>query len=94
MRALWKKKDCPHCRTEAEIVIFTDKEDKLFDDFTDADIVDQNESLGIKFDNMEIAESTQILLRYNCPEVSCDKQARSWADLQRHVKTEHNKMLW
>ena len=68
--------------------------DKLFKDFTETDIVSENQSLGIKFDDEQIATDTTLLLQYNCPEADCGKPSRSWPDLHRHVQTDHKKKLW
>lgn len=49
--------------------------------------------MGIKYEKAEIFEDTVLLLRYNCPEASCDVACYGWPDLHRHVKTLHQKMM-
>lgn len=33
------------------------------------------------------------LLRFNCPEATCDDVRQSWPDLKRHVRTEHGTQI-
>jgi E3 ubiquitin-protein ligase ZNF598 len=68
-------------------------EDKRFEDFTDNDIAFTDSSLGIKYANNDIHEDTLLLLRYNCPDPSCDVACLGWPDLHRHVRSVHNKMM-
>ncbi|CUS14537.1 unnamed protein product [Tuber aestivum] len=94
MRALYKNKACAHCRTESEWVIFSNTESKKFQEFNDEEIVDRNDALGVKFENQTILDETTLLLRYNCPDSSCDHACRGWVDLHRHVRAAHKRVLW
>lgn len=49
--------------------------------------------LGIKYEQKEIYNDTLLLLRYNCPDDSCDLACWGWPDLHRHVKNVHHKIL-
>ncbi|OPB43385.1 hypothetical protein A0O28_0105760 [Trichoderma guizhouense] len=93
MRALYKTKDCAHCRTSAAFVIFTDDAEKRFEDYTDKDFTTTDSSIGIKYTNEDIVGDTVLLLRYNCPDESCDFAGLGWADLHRHVKSAHRKRM-
>ncbi|KAI5794636.1 hypothetical protein FPQ18DRAFT_256801 [Pyronema domesticum] len=93
MRALYKSKACAHCRTESDYVIFTKDAEKSFEDFSDSDIHSQKEQFGIKFELQEIEEETNALLRFNCPDKSCERSCLGWPDLYRHVKVEHNRVM-
>ena len=93
MRALYKTKACAHCRTESDFVIFTDERTKRFEDFTDDDFTRVDDELGIKYEKPEIYEDTVLLLRYNCPDESCDVACLGWPDLDRHVKSIHKKVM-
>lgn len=93
MRALYKTKDCAHCRTEAKYVIFTDDATKRFEDFTNENIIEVNESIGIKYENRETVEDTLLLLRYNCPEPTCDAACHGWPDLHRHTRGVHHRKM-
>ncbi|PWW75179.1 hypothetical protein C7212DRAFT_297396, partial [Tuber magnatum] len=93
MRALYKNKACAHCRTESEWVIFSNTDNKKFQDFKDEEIVRRNDALGVKFENQAILDETELLLRYNCPDSSCDRACRGWPDLHYHVRTAHNRVL-
>lgn len=92
MRALYKTKACGYCRTDSEFVIFTDEE-KRYEEHSDAEIAFTDPSLGIKYAKKEIQEDTLLLLRYNCPDPSCDVACLSWPDLHRHVRSVHNKVM-
>ncbi|PTB39109.1 uncharacterized protein TrAFT101_008093 [Trichoderma asperellum] len=93
MRALYKVKDCAHCRTPASYVIFTDDAEKRFEDYTDKDFTTTDTNIGIKYTNEDIVGDTVLLLRYNCPDESCDFAGLGWADLHRHVKSAHHKRM-
>jgi hypothetical protein len=94
MRALYKTKACAHCRAESDHVILTDNAEKNYEEFTAADFVESNDSLGIHFENTEVRDDTRLLLQYNCPEGDCDVACLGWPDLHRHVKTAHDKSMW
>ena len=93
LRALYKTRACAHCRTEAKFVIFTDDATKHYEDFTEADFQETDEVLDIKYEQKEIHSDTLLLLRYNCPDESCDIACRGWPDLHRHVRSIHHKVL-
>lgn len=93
MRALYKTRACAHCRTESPFVIFTDSTDKQFQDFSDSEFAKIDENLGIKFEKERILEDTILLLRYNCPDKTCDMACQSWPNLQRHVRGKHGKLM-
>ncbi|KAM0257999.1 hypothetical protein ACHAQJ_004042 [Trichoderma viride] len=93
MRALYKTKDCAHCRTPASYVIFTDDAEKKFQDYTDKDFTTTDSNIGIKYTNEDIVGDTVLLLRYNCPDESCDFAGLGWADLHRHTRSAHHKRM-
>jgi len=93
LRALYKTRACAHCRTEAKFVIFTDDAINRYEDFVEADFQEKDEVLGIKYELKDIHNDTLLLLRYNCPDHSCDVACRGWPDLHRHVKSVHHKVL-
>ena len=39
-------------------------------------------------------EDTLILLRFNCPDGSCDYIAGGWGDLKLHVRGAHGNLMW
>ncbi|RDA86301.1 hypothetical protein CP532_5675 [Ophiocordyceps camponoti-leonardi (nom. inval.)] len=93
MRALYKTMDCAICRTLAPFVIFTDDPDKRFEDYSDAEITTTDSNVGIKYSKEDIVGDTVLLLRYNCPDASCDFAGLGWPDLHRHVKSAHGKRM-
>lgn len=93
LRALYKTRACAHCRTEAKFVVFTDDATKRYEDFSDADFEETDDVLGIKYENKDIHGDTLLLLRYNCPDQSCDIACWGWPDLHRHVRGVHHKVL-
>lgn len=93
LRALYKTRACAHCRSEAKFVVFTDDAAKRYEGFSDADFQETDDVLGIRYENKEIHGDTLLLLRYNCPDQSCDLACRGWPDLHHHVKSTHHKVL-
>ncbi|KAK1985238.1 hypothetical protein LZ30DRAFT_650146 [Colletotrichum cereale] len=90
MRALYKTKDCPHCRTPSPFVVFTEDANKRYEDYTDADITSFDNNIGIRYTNEEIVGDTVVLLRYNCPAEDCVFAGLGWPDLHRHVRSTHH----
>ncbi|KAI1412464.1 hypothetical protein F5Y13DRAFT_43223 [Hypoxylon sp. FL1857] len=93
MRALYKNKECAHCRTVAPFVIFTDDAVKRYQDYSDVDVTSTDDNIGIRYTNEDIVGDTVLLLRYNCPDVSCDFAGLGWPDLHRHVRSTHHKKM-
>ncbi|TAQ91303.1 hypothetical protein B7494_g272 [Chlorociboria aeruginascens] len=93
MRALYKGRDCPHCRTSGEYVVFTDNPNKRFEDFTETDFVKTDKEIGIQFDQLDIWEDVQLLLRWNCPDASCDVACLGLRDLHHHVWAVHRRKM-
>ncbi|KAL0938304.1 E3 ubiquitin-protein ligase hel2 [Colletotrichum truncatum] len=93
MRALYKTKDCPHCRTPSPFVIFTEDANKRYEEYTDADITSFDNNIGIRYTNEEIVGDTVVLLRYNCPADDCVFAGLGWPDLHRHVRSAHQRKM-
>ncbi|ORY66621.1 uncharacterized protein BCR38DRAFT_457112 [Pseudomassariella vexata] len=95
MRALYKNKECAHCRTPAQYVIFTDDATKRFEDYSEGapDITSTDENIGIRYNKEDIVGDTVLLLRYNCPDGDCDFAGLGWPDLHRHVRNVHHKKM-
>ncbi|KAF2481020.1 hypothetical protein BDY17DRAFT_325744 [Neohortaea acidophila] len=93
MRALYKTKACAICRTEAPLVIFTDEKERKFVEFNVGEFYRTDENMGIAYEQQAIFEDTVVLLRYNCPDPSCDVACLGWPDLHRHVRSAHQKQM-
>ncbi|KAI1814666.1 hypothetical protein GGS20DRAFT_547320 [Poronia punctata] len=93
MRALYKNRECAHCRTVSPFVVFTDDAAKRYEDFTDRDVTSTDDNIGIRYTNEDIVGDTVLLLRYNCPDTSCDFAGLGWPDLHRHVRGVHEKKM-
>ncbi|KAK0812172.1 hypothetical protein LTR02_000872 [Friedmanniomyces endolithicus] len=93
LRALYKTKACAHCRTEAATVVFTDEAEKRYEEYSEKDFHRTDPNLGINYEKQEIFEDTVLLLRYNCPDESCDTACMGWPDLHRHVRSVHQKVM-
>lgn len=52
-----------------------------------------DDNIGIRYTNEDIVGDTVLLLRYNCPDTSCDFAGLGWPDLHRHVRSAHNKKM-
>ncbi|GAA5821123.1 hypothetical protein JCM3770_005527 [Rhodotorula araucariae] len=106
LRALYKKKECTFCKTDCATVIFTESEDKLFEDYSPESTPFSDTKLGILFETRAQLEDTLSLLRFNCPykpglsdpssaapdseEQACDHILSGWSDLKRHVRATHH----
>jgi hypothetical protein len=75
-------------------VIFTSSPDALFASFTPDRIPYKDQKLSVCFETKEMMEETLILLRYNCPDPTCDYNASGWHDLKLHVRAIHHKSMW
>ncbi|KAL8825970.1 MAG: hypothetical protein Q9191_004084 [Dirinaria sp. TL-2023a] len=93
LRALYKTRACAHCRTESDFVIFTDDPVKRYEDFEEPNFEKIDETLGVKYEKNLIYSDTLLLLRYNCPDASCDVACYGWPDLHRHVRSVHHKIM-
>ncbi|KAM7218859.1 hypothetical protein V8F06_005739 [Rhypophila decipiens] len=93
LRALYKNKDCPHCRTAAPFVIFTDDASKRFEEYKDSEITSTDDNIGIRYAGEDIVGDTILLLRYNCPDGDCDFAGLGWPDLHRHVRAVHHQKM-
>ncbi|KAK3320129.1 hypothetical protein B0T19DRAFT_389001 [Cercophora scortea] len=93
LRALYKNKDCPHCRTSAPFVIFTDDATRRYEDYTDNEITSTDDNVGIRYTSEDIVGDTILLLRYNCPDADCDFAGLSWPNLHHHVRSVHHKKM-
>lgn len=80
-------------QTPAPFVIFTDNPEKRFDEYSRSDISSADTNIGVRYTNEDIVGDTVLLLRYNCPDPSCDFAGLGWPDLHRHVKSAHHKRM-
>ncbi|GAA5886958.1 hypothetical protein JCM6882_009398 [Rhodosporidiobolus microsporus] len=67
LRALYKKKECTFCKTECPTVIFTESEEKTFEEYTPEQTPFSDTKLGILFETRAQLDDTLSLLRFNCP---------------------------
>lgn len=75
-------------------MVFTTSPTATFKSFTPNDIPYKDAKLSIFFETQEMMEDTLILLRYNCPDGSCDYIAGGWGDLKLHVRGAHGNLMW
>lgn len=80
-------------QAEAQHVIFTDDKNKRYEDYVDGDFQEMDQVLGIKYEQIEIYKDTLLLLRYNCPDTTCDVACYGWPHLHGHVKKLHHKVM-
>ncbi|TCD70278.1 hypothetical protein EIP91_004179 [Steccherinum ochraceum] len=93
LRALYKKLDCTFCKEPQQTVIFTVSPDALWESFTPDAIPYKDPKLSIGFETQEMMEDSLILLRFNCPDSSCDYIANGWSDLKLHTRASHGKVM-
>ncbi|GAA6009366.1 hypothetical protein JCM10207_003750 [Rhodosporidiobolus poonsookiae] len=67
LRALYKKRECTFCKTECPTVIFTEDEEKSFEEYTPDLTPFSDAKLGILFETRAQLDDTLSLLRFNCP---------------------------
>ena len=65
-----------------------------FAEFEPNDIPYKDAKLSIFFETQEMMEDTLILLRFNCPDGSCDYIAGGWGDLKLHTRGVHGHLMW
>ncbi|KAF9792169.1 hypothetical protein BJ322DRAFT_17332 [Thelephora terrestris] len=93
LRALYKRQDCTFCKEPQLSLIFTTSPTATFKSFTPNAIPYKDAKLSIFFETQEMMEDTLILLRFNCPDGSCDYIARGWGDLKLHVRGAHGNLM-
>ncbi|KAH9001023.1 hypothetical protein EDB92DRAFT_1824251 [Lactarius akahatsu] len=93
LRALYKKLDCTFCKEPQPTVIFTVSPDAPFASYAPDAIQFQDVKLAISFETQEIMEESLLLLRFNCPDSSCDYIATGWNDLKLHARGNHSKLM-
>ncbi|KAH8828175.1 hypothetical protein DL96DRAFT_1709461 [Flagelloscypha sp. PMI_526] len=74
-------------------LIFSSQADKSFADFAPESIPYKDAKLNICFETEQMLDETLILLRFNCPDPSCDYVARGWGDLGLHARSVHGRVL-
>ena len=82
------------CKESQPIVVFTVSPDAPFSTYTQESIPFKDEKLGLSFETEEIMQESLLLLRFNCPDPSCDHMATGWNDLKLHVRGTHKKFMW
>ena len=80
-------------QAEAQYIIFTDDPVKRYEDFTEEDFEQTDDIQGIKYEKRDIYDDTILLLRFNCPDSSCDVTCWNLANLQGHVRGVHHKFM-
>ena len=75
-------------------VIFTILPDTPFASYTLDGIPFKDEKLAISFETQEIMDESLLLLRFNCPDSSCEYIATGWNDLKLHARGVHGKLMW
>ncbi|KAG0314899.1 hypothetical protein BGZ99_007779 [Dissophora globulifera] len=94
LRALYKTKNCAYCKADQGIMTFTRDATKLFQDYDLKAMAFFDRKLNIYFEDQEMYEDTMVLLRFNCPDPTCEVACPDgWNQLKSHVKKVHKLML-
>ncbi|ORY06797.1 hypothetical protein K493DRAFT_251512 [Basidiobolus meristosporus CBS 931.73] len=94
LRALYKNKSCGYCKAELDSVVFTKDPETPFEAFTLAELPARDEKTSVYFHSQDLCDETLIILRYNCPDSSCDFHSENgWRGLKEHVRTVHHRSL-
>jgi E3 ubiquitin-protein ligase ZNF598 len=75
-------------------IIFTASSDAPFSALTLESMSLKDEKLMILFETREMMQDSLVLLRFNCPDSSCDYIATGWNDLKLHTRGAHAKFMW
>ncbi|GAA5880078.1 hypothetical protein JCM8547_003544 [Rhodosporidiobolus lusitaniae] len=67
LRALYKKRECTFCKTDCPTVIFTDDDEKPFEEYTPEQTPFSDAKLGILCETRAQLDDTVSLLLFNCP---------------------------
>jgi hypothetical protein len=82
------------CKEPQPTVIFTVSLDAPFSSYTPESTPFKDEKLAILFETEEMMQDSLVLLRFSCPDPSCDYTATGWNDLKLHVRGIHKKLMW
>ncbi|KAG0265954.1 hypothetical protein DFQ27_000262 [Actinomortierella ambigua] len=94
LRALYKTKNCAYCKADQTIMIFTRDPEKAFQDYDVKQMAYFDRKLNIYFEDQEMYEDTMVLLRFNCPDPTCEVYCPDgWNQLKSHVKKVHKLLL-
>ncbi|KAF9961621.1 hypothetical protein BGZ72_002712 [Mortierella alpina] len=94
LRALYKTKNCAYCKADQGIVIFSRDAEKPFQDYDLKAMAYFDRKLNVYFEDQEMYEDTMVLLRFNCPDPTCEVACPDgWNQLKSHVKKAHKLTL-
>ncbi|KAF9092688.1 hypothetical protein BGX29_010342 [Mortierella sp. GBA35] len=94
LRALYKTKNCAYCKADQGVMIFTRDPEKAFQDYNLMSMAYFDRKLNIYFEDQEMYEDAMVLLRFNCPDPTCEVACpEGWNQLKSHVKKVHKLML-
>ncbi|KAJ2073621.1 hypothetical protein GGH13_001883 [Coemansia sp. S155-1] len=90
LRALFKSKACPYCKSEMESVIYTRNAEATYDELSRDTLPFSDEGLSIKFDCEEAYTKSMYMLQFNCPRDKCQYvDGGGWKGLKAHVDNDH-----
>ncbi|KAJ2797886.1 hypothetical protein H4S07_005832, partial [Coemansia furcata] len=90
LRALFKSKACPYCKSEMESVVYTRNPEATHDELSKDTLPFSDESLNIKFDCEEAYVKSMYILQFNCPHDKCQYvDGGGWKGLKAHVGNDH-----
>ncbi|KAH6596723.1 hypothetical protein BASA61_003417 [Batrachochytrium salamandrivorans] len=94
LRALYKQRDCPMCKTELDQVVFRGHADhRQFEDYK-LHQLKSDKPLSIYFEKGHMFDETMALLRYNCPASGCGMSCfTGWVELKKHIKNTHDLLM-
>lgn len=75
-------------------VVFTSSPDAPWSSYTPDVIPYKDPKLAIFFETQEMMEDSLVLLRFNCPDSTCDYIGNGWSDLKLHTRATHGKVMW
>ena len=75
-------------------MVFTSSPDAPWSSYTPDTIPYKDAKLAIFFETQEMMEDSLVLLRFNCPDPTCDYIGNGWSDLKLNTRATHGKVMW
>ncbi|KAJ1957283.1 hypothetical protein EC988_000909 [Linderina pennispora] len=94
LRALFKSKACPYCKTDSEQVIYTRNAETPYAELSTHSFPYHDEKLSIKFDSKDAYDKAMYALQFNCPQRRCHYVDQTgWQGLKDHARQQHSLMF-
>lgn len=96
LRGLMNNRMCTLCRIDRDMVIVSPRstaERPTYQSFPPEELVYRDTKRGMWFDDRVVKDRVLGLLALRCPSKKCGEVLQSWAELKRHVREKHDRVL-